>query len=855
MVGCVAAVSQFFPGPLKQRGDVMDHAMIASSPIALGGGNGGVRAAQRGFKRTLATQDEEAREAELVAQRRRYMAELAQRREVHADDFTDVAGALAAGAPAASASADIDLDSGGGSRSGPDDTAVAPPLCAVSNDACPPVPSPLASSPTGLRSGLEPATTTGTLAGGPIAPPAPPPLYDGDDGGGRRGAKWKGGASAANGGRAHSRVRGCGEDDVEIDASGAEPRLPSPPSSMDAHQKEGRGSGSLGSLMGLKHVQVSIDDGELVMRLALNVGGGGGLNSVLDHVTLTDIGVLLQHYRHIDPSPLQPLPQPLPQPQPQPQHQPQHQPQLQPKHEPAPPPPHYPYGQHYHQPPPPPPPPLPPPPPPQPQQQVQSPRAPRLPPPPASRAPSSDPPPQPGSYLPPPPQQLPPKDLNSHLSLELSQQPPKPPPPSSAVFPSTRTTSTAQLTTQRTTAVLAPAAAVGPAALPSAASLRPFRSGDASSLVAASHAPMSMPAINHAVRYHQHPQYAHLVAGGARPLLPTRPPMMMMPYSTMMHTLSPEWPPPLRGISSAMLASADPTTHAVVTGRAHDVYGAFEAQVRRRRDAAAAELHCERAAAREDETRDETQPQPRQPQAHSCPFEGCSKRFATESKMRHHLRAHRKLFVCPRPECARRFGYKCDLQRHVEKKVCQRATRLAQPLSSSHGALQPHSGAREHAAVAVKSETAAAPLVAAQQGGSEAPATETPTADGSGGGARPPRPLPLSIPPQERKQSPQRAPRGEPSSQQAPRGEPASQQPPPPVRGGGGMKAESDSGWHADETWSLEMDGSLEMDEPLDAWRYADEPKELLSLEECSEPFLVDGKGSLVENTHADKDS
>jgi hypothetical protein len=69
------------------------------------------------------------------------------------------------------------------------------------------------------------------------------------------------------------------------------------------------------------------------------------------------------------------------------------------------------------------------------------------------------------------------------------------------------------------------------------------------------------------------------------------------------------------------------------------------------------------------------------------------------------------------------------------------------------------------------------------------------------------------------------------------------------------MKAESDGGWHADETWSLEMDGSLEMDEPLDAWRYADEPKELLSLEECSEPFLVDGKGSLVENTHADKDS
>ena len=54
-----------------------------------------------------------------------------------------------------------------------------------------------------------------------------------------------------------------------------------------------------------------------------------------------------------------------------------------------------------------------------------------------------------------------------------------------------------------------------------------------------------------------------------------------------------------------------------------------------------------------------------------CPFPGCSKRFSTESKMRHHLRAHDKPFVCPRPECQRRFGYKCDLQRHIEKQVCQ----------------------------------------------------------------------------------------------------------------------------------------------------------------------------------------
>jgi uncharacterized Zn-finger protein len=51
-----------------------------------------------------------------------------------------------------------------------------------------------------------------------------------------------------------------------------------------------------------------------------------------------------------------------------------------------------------------------------------------------------------------------------------------------------------------------------------------------------------------------------------------------------------------------------------------------------------------------------------------CTVGTCTKAYSSESKLRAHVRAHDKPFVCPVEGCRRPFGYSVDLKRHLEKK-------------------------------------------------------------------------------------------------------------------------------------------------------------------------------------------
>jgi len=50
-----------------------------------------------------------------------------------------------------------------------------------------------------------------------------------------------------------------------------------------------------------------------------------------------------------------------------------------------------------------------------------------------------------------------------------------------------------------------------------------------------------------------------------------------------------------------------------------------------------------------------------------CSVKGCPKAFASEGKLRAHVRAHSKPYTCPIQTCAHHFGYAVDLRRHIEK--------------------------------------------------------------------------------------------------------------------------------------------------------------------------------------------